>query len=58
MPDGTVVWITLAEVRGWTGGRAVLTFEAPASVTIMREEAIAPAPPTVQSSREDDGELE
>jgi len=60
LPDGSLVWITIADVRSWAAGTVALGIEAPASVKVLREELIYQAPVFRQgtSPREDDGQLE
>jgi len=42
LPDGSVVWISVAEVRSWSSGTVLLGIDAPPAVKVLREELITP----------------
>src|SRR5262245_2185049 len=60
LPDGTLVWITIADVRSWASGCVALGIDAPSGVRVLREELIYRGPVFRHgtSPREDDGQLE
>ena len=41
LPDGSLVWITVADVRSWGTGTVALGIEAPPGVKVLREELIS-----------------
>jgi len=60
LPDGSLVWITVADVRSWGTGTVALGIEAPPGVKVLREELIYRGPVFRHglAPREDDGQPE